>query len=109
MAYPMEESGQETAMEQPTPIVMTVSRDEAERRFEELLRQVTNDKIQITIEEDGEPVAVVTPIDEHRRRQARHRFLSKVEEIQKRMNLTAEEADELAREAVQAVRRQRRA
>lgn len=65
------------------------------------------DKIQVTIEEVGEPVAVVTPIEAHRRRLARHRFLSKVEKTQQRVNLSAEEADALALEAVAVVRKRR--
>ncbi len=91
-------------MNQSNPAAKSVSSDEAQRRFEELLQQVTRDKIHLTIEENGTPVAILTPFEDHARREARRRFLGLVEEIQTRADLSADEADDLAREAVAAVR-----
>lgn len=82
----------------------TVSREEAQDQFQELLDQVTRDKTPITIEVDGNPVAIMTPFEYYERRQARRRFLDMVERAQRRSNLSAEEADELAREAVESAR-----
>lgn len=93
-------------MSQPNPGTIKVDRSEFRERFEQLLDQVTRDGTHLTIEEDGQPVAVLSPPESEKRRQARTRFLKRVEQAQKRANLSAEEAESLADEAVRAARGQ---
>lgn len=86
------------------PATKTVSREDVQDHFDELLQQAARDNVYLTIEENGRPVAVLTPFDLHERRQARKRFLEMVEEIQEQANLSADDADELALEAIRAIR-----
>jgi PHD/YefM family antitoxin component YafN of YafNO toxin-antitoxin module len=87
--------------------VKTVDRSEFQAQVEQLLHEVTHEKIRLTIEEDGKPVAILTPADVDERERARGRFLDQVEEMQRRANLSEEEAERLADEAVRAARSRR--
>jgi PHD/YefM family antitoxin component YafN of YafNO toxin-antitoxin module len=91
-------------MSQANPAENTVNRTEFQEQVEKLLNEVTHEKIRLTIEEDGQPVAVLAPAEFDERRRARSRFLRQIEEMQRRANLSEEEAEQLALEAVQAVR-----
>ena len=46
----------------------TMSADDAKGHFDEVLRRVENNEA-VTIERDGEPKAVIIPVDEYRRLQ----------------------------------------
>lgn len=89
------------------PPIKTVNRREFQEQFEQLLNEVTHDNLELTIEEDGRAVAVLTPANVDERREARRRFIEQVDEMQQRASLSEEEAEELALEAVEAVRRAR--
>lgn len=93
-------------MSHPNPISRTVSLEDVQDHFDDLLQEAARDNIQLTIEDKGRPVAVLTPFELHERRRARQRFLEMVGNIQQQSNLSADEADELALEAVEAIRSQ---
>ena len=83
----------------------TVSKAEAQAQFEQLLREVASGRTSLTIEEDGEPVAIVLPFDQDaRRRAARERVMATISEMQATASVSPEEAEELAQEAVAAAR-----
>jgi prevent-host-death family protein len=82
----------------------TVGAFEVRRKFGELLDEVTQgDKV--VVERHGKAVAAVVPIElyEQWKRQRQH-FFDTVREISGRVDLSEDEAMELALEAQQAVR-----
>lgn len=92
-------------MSQPESTMKTVTKAEARRQFDQLISEVASGRTSLTIEEDGKPVAVVLPVDQDaQRRAARKRLMTTIREMQETANLSPEEAEELAREAVRAVR-----
>ena len=73
-----------------------------------VLQEVTRGDKYI-VERNGEPIAAVVPIELYNQwRREREAFFEKLQEVQERSGLSPEEADQLAAEAVQAVRQARR-
>ena len=71
----------------------------------QLIKAAGEGKIRVIFEEDGKPVAAVMPLGSAQEWEAeREAFFESIREMQEAANLTPEEADELALEAVQAVR-----
>lgn len=87
------------------PASKTVTKAEAQARFDEIIAQVAAGEVELTIEEDGRPIAMLVPFDlSARQRVARERIRLAFEEMQEAANLSPEEAEDLALEAVRAVR-----
>jgi prevent-host-death family protein len=79
---------------------------EARRQFGRLLQGVTVKGDKYVIERHGEPVAAVVPIEVYEQwKRARADLFAKWRTAAEQSALGPDEADELAREAVQAVRR----
>ena len=71
------------------------------------MREAGAGKIHLTIVDEGEPVAAIMPLQSAREWEAdRQRFFDTLREMQAAANLTPDEAEELAREAVEAARSQ---
>ena len=84
----------------------SVAAFEARRRFGQLLQDVATKGDSVVVERHGEPVAAVVPIELYRQwKQERNRFFAAIREAATRADLAPADADELAREAVAAVRR----
>ena len=79
----------------------TVSAFEARRNFGKLLQEVAGRGDKIIIERHGEPAAVVVPVDVYRQwQQSREEFFDQMREMAEHADLSPEEADKLAEEAV---------
>lgn len=79
---------------------------EAGRRWTEVIEDVSGKDTHFVVENDGEPVAAVVPIRVFERmKRERKDFFEGLREMAERANLSPEEADALAEEAVQAIRR----
>ena len=92
-------------MRETAPTMKIVTKAEAQQRFEQLLSEVASGMTSITIEEHGEPLAIVLPFDQDaRRRAARARVMTTLSKMQATANVSPEEAENLAREAVEATR-----
>ncbi len=79
---------------------------EARRRLGEILRAVSADGDRYVVEDRGEAVAVVVPVDLYERwKRDRDEFFDDLERLGRRASLSPEEADEIAEEAVNAIRR----
>ena len=78
---------------------------EARRQFGKILRDVEARGDQYIVQRHGEPVAAVVPMYLYKQwKKARDEFFAILHEAQQNANMTPEEADALALEAVQAVR-----
>ncbi len=91
----------------------TVSAFDARRKFGKVLDSVAAGGDSVIVERHGEPVAVVVPVAMYRqwqqqREEARDRLFNFFRETSERANMTSEEADALAAEAVAEVRAARR-
>ncbi len=83
----------------------TVSAFEARRNFGRILQQVATKGDNVVVERHGEPVAVVVPLHVYEQWQrSRQSFFDKMRVAAERANMSPEEADALAEEAVRAVR-----
>jgi prevent-host-death family protein len=83
-----------------------ITASEARRHFGRLLRHVTVRGDTYIIERHGEPVAAVVPIEVYEQwKRARADLFAKWRTAAEQSALSPDEADEIAREAVQAVRR----
>ena len=81
---------------------------EAGRSFEQILQDVATNGDRVVVEQEGEPVAAVIPIDMYNQwKKSRADFFARMREVSARANLTPEEADQIAAEAVAAVRSER--
>src|SRR5947208_10917275 len=79
---------------------------EARRSFGKMLQDVLAKGDKFVVERHGEPVAAVVPITVYEQwKRERSAFFDKLREIQDRIDLTPAEADQLAHEVVQAVRK----
>jgi prevent-host-death family protein len=79
---------------------------EARRQFGKLLQDVTARGDTYVVERHGEPVAAVVPIEVYEQwKEQRSAFFAAWRQAAETANLTPEEAETLAKEAVQAVRR----
>ena len=78
---------------------------EARRSFGKIIGQGVARGDCFVVERHGEPVAAVVPIEVYDQwKRSREEFFDQWQEIAQRSNLTAEEAEALAEEAVKAIR-----
>lgn len=83
----------------------TVGAWQARREFGRILQQVATRGDRIVVERHGEPLAAVVPIEVYEQwKRARESFFEKLQKAAQQANLSPEEADKLAQEAVAAVR-----
>lgn len=81
----------------------TISIAETEREISRILQEVIVSGDNYVVESQGERVAAVIPIEVYEQWK-RKAFFAHAREVAARSNLSPEEADRLAEEAVQAVR-----
>ncbi|MBI2955029.1 MAG: type II toxin-antitoxin system Phd/YefM family antitoxin [Chloroflexi bacterium] len=75
------------------------------RQFGKVLQEVIARGDSYVVERHGEPVAAVVPIEVYRQwKRERSAFFETLRTTQQHVNLTAEEVESLANEAVKAVR-----
>jgi prevent-host-death family protein len=85
-----------------------VTVEEAKRNLGELLAELASDKGELLIQQDADSVFVVLPLDAYdRKRLARERVAEFMKIGAERANLSEEEADRLAAEAVEWARQQK--
>lgn len=95
-------------MNQTNAATKSIAVSELDPELQQLVREAGAGKIQLTIVDDGNPVAVIMPFQSARDwSEDRQRFFDTLREMQMTADLSPEEADELALEAVKAVRAQR--
>ena len=83
----------------------TVSAYEARRNFGKVLNEVSAKGDRIVVEKHGEPVAVVVPVEVYKQWQvARQQAFDTIRKMAEEANVPEEEAEQLAVEAVRAVR-----
>jgi len=83
----------------------TIGAFEARRQFGKVLREVVAKGDRFVVERHGEAVAAVVPIEVYEQwKRSRSAFFDKLRQAQQRANLSPQEADALANEAVSAVR-----
>lgn len=81
---------------------------EARRNFGKLLEGVVASGDKVIIERHGEPVAALVPVEVYRQwQQHRQEFFDLLKEVSERVDLSPEEADQVAAEAVRYARAQR--
>jgi len=86
----------------------TVGAFQARRQLGKILQEVAVKGDSFLVERNGEAIAAVVPMGVYRKWQReREAFFDRLRQIQERANATPEEADELARDAVNAVRQSR--
>ncbi len=85
----------------------TVGAFEARRQFGQILKDVFWHGESYVVEYHGEPVAAVVPLRVYEGwKQQREAFFDRLESLAARANLSPEEADQLAAEAVEWARQQ---
>jgi prevent-host-death family protein len=78
---------------------------EIDRSFGQILEDVADRGDRIVVERQGQPIAAVVPIGVYNQwKRAKADFFERMGQAGSRANLTAEEADRLAAEAIAAVR-----
>ena len=83
----------------------TIGAFEVRRQFGKILHEVVAEGERFVVERHGEPVAAVVPIAVYEQwKKARDAFFDRLRAASERANMSPEEADELASEAVKAVR-----
>jgi antitoxin (DNA-binding transcriptional repressor) of toxin-antitoxin stability system len=83
----------------------TVAADEVSRSLGRILQGVAAHGDHVVVEHDGQPVAAMVPIDLYNQwKRSRADFFQRIDEAARRANLTPDEADQLAADAVAAVR-----
>lgn len=83
----------------------TIGAFEARRNFGKVLQEVVANGDKVIVERHGEPVAVVVPVDVYRQWQrSRQTFFDKMQHMAEQADMSPEEADELAEEAVKWAR-----
>lgn len=83
----------------------TVSAFEVRRGFGQMLQDIVARGDKFVVERHGTPVAVVVPIEVYEQwKQSRERFFETLQLAQTNANMTEEEAEQLASEAVNAAR-----
>jgi prevent-host-death family protein len=91
----------------------TISAFEARRKFGKVLDDVVAQRDEVLVERHGKPVAVVVPVAlyesfQEQREASRDELFRSIEQAGKNANLSPEEADQVALEAVFADRLDRR-
>lgn len=80
---------------------------EVRRSFGRILQEVSAKGDRVVVERHGEPIAAVVPIEVYNQwKRSRSEFFERMRRAAERANLSAEEADHLALDAVRAVRQQ---
>lgn len=88
----------------------TIAAFDARRQFGKVLRDVETRGHSFVVERHGEPVAAVVPLRLYEQwKRERNNFFALLHKAQQNANLSEEEAEALALEAVAAVRAERRA
>lgn len=83
----------------------TIGAYEVRRQFGQMLSGILANKDRFIVERHGEPVAAVIPVSVYEEwKKQREAFFDRMEAIAERSNLSPEEADALADEAVAEVR-----
>lgn len=83
----------------------TIGDVEVRDSFTRILDEVSGNGDRVVIEHDGEPVAAVVPIDVYNQwKRSRGELFDHIRQVSERADLTPEEADQLAADAVRAVR-----
>ena len=83
----------------------TIGAFEARRQFGKIIHEVVANGDKYVVERHGEPVVAVVPMRVYEQwKQQRDAFFQHAQETAERSNLSPEEADRLAQEAVAAVR-----
>jgi prevent-host-death family protein len=83
----------------------TVAAVEVRRSLGRILQQVAANGDRVVVERNGQPVAAMVPIDVYNQwKRSRAEFFERMGQASKRANLTPEEADWVAADAVAAVR-----
>ena len=78
---------------------------EARRFFGRILQDVAARGDHVVVERHGEPIAAVVPIDVYNQwKRSRAEFFDRMRQASERADLTPEEADQLAADALAAVR-----
>jgi prevent-host-death family protein len=78
---------------------------EVDRSFGQILEDVADRGDRVVVERQGQPIAAVVPIDVYNQwKRAKADFFERMGQAANRADLTAEEADRLAAEAIAAVR-----
>jgi len=86
----------------------TIGAFEARRSFGRILQDVAAKGEKIVVERHGEPIAALVPIHIYEQwKRRREAFFDQMDEVAKRANLSAEDADELVQEAIQKTRSSR--
>ena len=83
----------------------TIGAVEARRSLGRILQDVAAHGDRVVVERNGQPVAAVVPIDVYNRwKHLRTDFFARIQQASERADLTPEEADQFAADAVAAVR-----
>ena len=83
----------------------TVAAFDARRQFGKMLQEVSARGDRFVVERHGEPVAALVPIAVYEQwKRGREEFFDRLQAIAERANVPSDEAEALAREAVQDVR-----
>jgi|SRR5216683_6633136 len=94
-----------------SPAIMekVIAAFEARRNFGKILNLVTSTGERFVVEKHGEPVAAVVPIKIYEQwKREREEFFAQMETIAQEVNLSPQDADRIASEAVKAVRAHRK-
>lgn len=83
----------------------TVGAFDARRNFGKMLQEILSKGDRFVVERHGEPVAAVVPIEVYRQwKKSREAFFDRVRAASEMANLSPDEAEDLAEEAVSAAR-----
>lgn len=83
----------------------TIGAFEIRRQFGKILQEVAVKGDRVVVERHGEPIAAVVPMEVYQQwKRSRQAFFDQMRAVSERTNLTEGEADELATEAITAVR-----
>ncbi len=96
-----ESQDSEDEMAQREVIMKTVSREELQQQLDVLLRQVSQGKTHLTVEENGEPIALIISASEYQREREETAFVAYGKTFEN------ESPQEIERQAVRAIRESR--
>lgn len=83
----------------------TIGAKEARRNFDKILQDITVQGDTFIVELQGEHIAAMVPLEVYEQwKRSRAQFFAKLRNAQARADMTPEEAETLAKEAVQGVR-----
>jgi prevent-host-death family protein len=83
----------------------TVGAFEVRRSFGRILQEVAAKGDRVVVERHGEPIAAVVPIDVYNQwKRSRAEFFERMRRAAEQANLSLDDADQLAAEAVTAIR-----